>query len=883
MHDVEAEQGLIGAVLLNNELFGAVGERIAATDFFEPVHAELWNICTELISAGKKANPMTVTPFLPGDMKIGELSAKQYVARVCAAGAIPNEVAQLADMIRDLSDRRAMAEVAMEIGKAGSGDPAEVAGWAIEQLDGIVAARTVTGVPSLTLDQSVARAMDAAAGAYARDGAISGLSTGLRDLDRKLLGLQRGELIVLAGRPGSGKTAAALCVARNMASQGHKGIFYSLEMGDVQLSQRMLTDEMFDTAAIAYTKLRSGRFKEKDFEQLRDAAIRLQKLPMRIEQQPAMTLGQISARARQEKRRKGLDFFIVDYLGLMKSSGRYAGNRTNEIGELTSGIRALAKELDCVGLLLAQLNRGIEGREDKRPNMGDLRDCLTGDCLVVDADTGFRTPLINIVKDNRRFNVWALDENLRLVKKPILASWPVSKKPVYRVVTRSGRSLRCTAGHRFNTIHGWRELSDLDEGSFVAVPRIQSSPTMPGIPISPDKALLLGWLLGDGYLGGSACLTVATRDEAEIASALAHKEFGINPIIKPERADTSALKVVMTTGRMCGAKKNPLTSWLRDLGVWQVTGQEKFIPETIFSQSNDVVAAFLRGLFHADGSLSCKKSRAHLRLSTISPWLADGVRHLLLRFGLNAMVSADTRNIGGYRTTTKAIYTIGMAQVESVSNFMKIIGFLGAKHAKALGAMGNRSISLASQFDRIPKDVNEHVTSLRLERGISHAALGWREQGKAMSRETAALLGHRLKDNFLLSLGNSEVLWDEIVAITPDGEEMTYDLTVADAHNFSVNDIITHNSGNIEQDADVIIMIYREAYYLERKEPPIGSAEHLAWQTSMERCLNEMQMIVEKQRMGPVGSIKVFCDVASNAIRDAGYQRTEAYDPQMAF
>jgi replicative DNA helicase len=267
-----------------------------------------------------------------------------------------------------------MQAVASELGKAGSGDPGEVAGWAIESLDAIVAARTVTGTPSLSLEQSIARAVDSAARAYQRDGAISGLATGLRDLDRKLLGLQRGELIVLAGRPGSGKTAAALCLSRNMASAGHRGIFYSLEMGDVQLSQRMLTDEAFNEDKIAYTRMRSGRFTEKQFMLIRDAALRLQKLPIRIEQQPAMTLGQIAARARQQKRSKGLDFFVVDYLGLMKSSGRYAGNKTNEIGELTAGIRGLAKEIDCVALLLCQLSRGVEGREDKRPNMGDLRD-----------------------------------------------------------------------------------------------------------------------------------------------------------------------------------------------------------------------------------------------------------------------------------------------------------------------------------------------------------------------------------------------------------------------------------------------------------------------------------------------------------------------------
>jgi replicative DNA helicase len=374
MHDIGAEQTLLGSILMDNAVHALVADKLTAADYFEPLHAEIWDITTKLIGGGKRANPMTLPTFLPADLKIGEMNIRQYLARLCASATISNDAVQMADMIRDLSDRRAMQGVASELGKPQGGDPAELAAWAISELDGIVAARTVTGVPSLSLEQSVVRAMDAAANAYARDGAISGLSTGLRDLDRKLLGLQRGELIVLAGRPGSGKTAASLCLARSMASQGYRGIFYSLEMGDVQLSQRMLTDEAYDQTGIAYTKLRSGRFKEKDFEQLRDAALRLQKLPMRIEQQPAMTMGQISARARQQKRSKGLDFFVVDYLGLMKSSGRYAGNRTNEIGELTSGVRALAKELDCVALLLCQLSRGVEGREDKRPNMGDLRD-----------------------------------------------------------------------------------------------------------------------------------------------------------------------------------------------------------------------------------------------------------------------------------------------------------------------------------------------------------------------------------------------------------------------------------------------------------------------------------------------------------------------------
>jgi replicative DNA helicase len=374
-HNLEAEQSVIGAVLIKNDLFGLVSARVGAEDFFEEIHGSIFDVCESLISMGKLASPLTVVPFLPAEMEITEgVNLRQYLARLAAAACTVGEAADLAAMVRDLAHRRAVSAVGNQLLTAKAPDPAELASWGIDELDKIAAARLGSSVPSLSLDQSVARAVDAAAQAYARDGMLSGLTTGLRDLDRKLLGLQRGELAILAGRPGSGKTAAALGMARAMASAGHKGIFYSLEMGDVALSQRMITDEAYDRAKVQYTKLRSGRFTEQDFTAIRDAALRLRGLPMRIEQQPKMTLAQLGSRARQEKRRRGLDFFVVDYLGLMEAPARYKGNRNLEIGDLTSGLRALAKELDCTALVLSQLSRGVEGREDKRPNMGDLRD-----------------------------------------------------------------------------------------------------------------------------------------------------------------------------------------------------------------------------------------------------------------------------------------------------------------------------------------------------------------------------------------------------------------------------------------------------------------------------------------------------------------------------
>lgn len=371
-HDVAAEQYLIGAVLMNNEMFN-LAATVKPDDFYEGLHREIWEICSKMIGLGKRVSVVTVRQFLPADLKIGEMPLSQYLARLAAEAAIPAEIPGIVSMLRDMADRRAMADIGEQI-KSATGDPGEVAAWAIEGLDEISSARTPAGFRAVGMNESVARAIDAAAEAYQRDGALSGLPTGLQALDRKLLGLQRGELIILAGRPGSGKTATGLCMARSMAHAGYRGRFYSLEMGDVQLSQRMLTDEAFDHTAVQYTRLRSGNFKEKQFRALTAAAERLRALPLVIDPQPKITLGQLAVRARQAKRRHGLDFFVVDYLGLMEASGRYKGNRNLEIGELTSGLRALAKELDCAAIVLSQLSRGVEGREDKRPNMGDLRD-----------------------------------------------------------------------------------------------------------------------------------------------------------------------------------------------------------------------------------------------------------------------------------------------------------------------------------------------------------------------------------------------------------------------------------------------------------------------------------------------------------------------------
>jgi replicative DNA helicase len=377
-HDIQLEQELLGCLLVYGNGHQLVTDVVRVEDFFEPLHQEIFDIISKLSVMGKPATPVTVKSFLPSDFLIAEgMTVSQYLARLAASATTLATAKEFATMIRDLSDYRAIINVVETTAtmKGIDWSPQDAATQAIDMLDGIVAKRSNEGaLPSLTMPQAISRAVEAAAVAYQNEGKMVGIPFGLADLDAKLLGAQKGQLIILAGRPGMCKTGFSLSIARNMAHAGFHGVFFSLEMGDVELSQRMISDEMFEDGRMTYWQIRSGKFHESVFQRIADAGHRLSELPLVIEQQPGLGVSQIASKARQHKRRGKLDFLIIDYLGLMVSSDRYSGNKVNEIGEITAGLKALAKELALPIILLCQLNRKVEERDDKRPRLADLRD-----------------------------------------------------------------------------------------------------------------------------------------------------------------------------------------------------------------------------------------------------------------------------------------------------------------------------------------------------------------------------------------------------------------------------------------------------------------------------------------------------------------------------
>jgi replicative DNA helicase len=842
-NNLEAEMALLGSVLVDKEMMAAVSEIVRPEDFYASLHESIYRALYALYESGKPLDKVALAEELRSRGMLDKVGGLAYLTSLMDTVPTAASAEYYAKIVREKASLRQLIHAGTRITQLGyeSEDDVPAALDESEQIVYDVGNRDQRGafssVSSLLLDTFYKLETR-----HAQSGERTGVTSGFGDIDAYTAGFQKGNLVILAARPAMGKTSLALNMALYAAREEREPVaIFSLEMTKQELIERLISSE----AMIDASKLRRGAIEQKEWQRIGDAIGKLNDLPIYLDDSGAVTVSEIRSRLRRLKSTHGLSIAYVDYLQLVRPSTLNARNvnRNEELSEICRTLKATAKDLEIPIVALAQLNRAVETRQDKRPMLSDLRDCLSGDALVTNAETGERVRLAEIVERGLRFDVWALDEHLQLTRRPITDAWAVGEKQLFRVVTRSGRTIDATDGHRFQTVAGWKKLRDIGVGEALAVPRTYAYRPAPVDREAADRALLLGWLVGDGHFGGSPTLTVATQAESDIAACLAASVFGLRPMVKPEREGTSALRVVMTTGFRRGAGKNPLTTWLRELGLWKCTGADKHVPAWLFRQERIAIAAFLRGLFHADGSLSRRggNSSAVVRLSTISERLARDVQHLLLRLDIPASVSCDERNIGGYRTDTSAIWTVSITPRAFVTRFLDTVGFLGAKHDRAVAAVVREKTNDAGHIDRIPVAVNGYVREMRLDRNLSHAKLGWRDQGKAMSRESCAAIAERLDDEVLARLGYSDVMWDPIERIEPLGMANAFDLTVDDLHNFCVDDFVTHNSGAIEQEADIVTFLYRDAYYNKEASPEPDATE----------------FIFAKHRNGKVGTVKL--------------------------
>ena len=389
-HNIEAEQALLGAILINNESFDRVSGFLQPNHFFEPLHGRLFEVMAKLIQAGKHASPITLKTFFDSEPPIGELTVAQYLGRLAAAATTIINAQAYGRAIYDLAVRRELIIIGEDMVNVAYDSPVDAPPEAqievTEQRLFDLADKGKYGSGFMSFGDATTDAIEMAARAYERDGGLSGLSTGLIDLDRMMGGLQSSDLIILAGRPSMGKTALATNIAFNIAKAFRTapkgdgteaavdgGIvgFFSLEMSSEQLATRILAEQ----AQIPSEKIRRGQITDTEFTRLQSAAMELQTLPLFIDHTGGISIAQLAARARRLKRQKGLGLIVVDYLQLLTGSAkRSQEGRVQEVSEITVGLKALAKELCVPVLALSQLSRQVENRDDKRPQLSDLRE-----------------------------------------------------------------------------------------------------------------------------------------------------------------------------------------------------------------------------------------------------------------------------------------------------------------------------------------------------------------------------------------------------------------------------------------------------------------------------------------------------------------------------
>jgi replicative DNA helicase len=387
-NNIDAEQALLGAILVNNDAYYRVSDFLEPGHFFEDLHRRIYEIATTLIKAGKVATPITLKTFL-GEQDLGGVTVPQYLARLAAEATTVINAEDYGRTIYDLAIRRSLIGIGEDMVNLAYDAPVESAPRdQIEEAERRLYELAETGRYDggfQRFSDALTTAIDVAAAAYKRDGKLSGIATGLADLDRQMGGLQPSDLVILAGRPGMGKTALATNVAFNIAKtyQGEKqpdgsmktvngGIvgFFSLEMSAEQLATRIIAEQ----SGVPSYKIRRGDIREDEFYRITDAARDMQAIPFYIDQTGGISIAQLAARARRLKRQRGLDMLVVDYLQLLSASAKKGENRVQELTEITTGLKALAKELAVPIVALSQLSRQVEQRDDKRPQLSDLRE-----------------------------------------------------------------------------------------------------------------------------------------------------------------------------------------------------------------------------------------------------------------------------------------------------------------------------------------------------------------------------------------------------------------------------------------------------------------------------------------------------------------------------
>ena len=781
-HNLEAEQSLLGAMLLSEHAVSAAATIVGADDFYKPAHRHIFDAIQALYASGRGVDPLTVAEELDRVGVLESVGGGVTLLTLQANTPAITNAEHYARIVEEKALLRRLITAANDVAELGYSplDDIEKTIDSAESTIFAVAQRRNSDTLS-ELSPLLDRSLEQLEALYERGDAVTGTPTGYTDLDAMLSGLQPGALVVVGARPAMGKTALALGMAGHAAVREQLPVlFFSLEMGHLELTQRLIAAE----ARIDASKLKTGRLTDADWTKITKAMGRLGEARLWIDDNPALTVMEIRSKARrlQDRLDMPLGMIVVDYLQLMQGRSG-AESRQVEVAEISRGLKVLARELEAPVVALSQLSRQLELRSDKRPMLADLREsgCLTRDTRVLRADTNTEVTLGDLLDSGARDTpVWSLDDDWKLVPAVMTHAFPSGTKQVFRLRLGSGRMVEATANHPFRTVNRWARLDELSVGSRVAVPRSLGRPESP-VPMAealsgqPDEPL------------------------GELAARWA------------------------SSGRM---------------------------PAAAASLGDEDLAAVVAEVFGRIGSLSVTELRGRplVRLFATSRHrtLIDRLQLLLLRVGVQSRIT----DVGSGRPR----WRLWVHGAEHQIRFLERVGIAGERGAAAAAALEVlATVATNPNVDTVPCEVRDVVvreldrlgmTQRQLAEAIGESycggyLLGTENRPRSSSRERLARIADAVDSKELSAVATSDVFWDEVVAIEPMGEREVFDATVVGTHNFVANGVVVHNS--IEQDADVVMFLYRDEVYHpdtpDKDTAEVIVAKHRAGRTGIARLV----------------------------------------------
>jgi len=833
----EAEVSVVGAILIDNDAMVSVSEFLRPEHFYNGNYGKVYEAMMALYEARSPIDMVTVAEKLKESKMLTKVGGRTFLSKLANQVPTAAHAESYGRIVKALSAKRELISAAARITEKAFDESlaAEELMDVAEQEIFTLSQKHLKSVPT-SLREVLTASFDRLDELQKRGSGLRGVPTGFSRLDRTLAGMQDSNLIVLASRPGVGKTAFCLNIARHVAVEEKlPTCVFSLEMSKEELVDRLLVRQ----GLIDAWKLKTGQLSDSDFSSLSEAMGVLAEAPLYIDDTPGLTVTELRTKARRLQVDKGIRFIIVDYLQLMHGINR--DNRVQEVSEISQGLKNLARELKVPVLAAAQLSRAMETRGG-RPRLSDLREsgCLTGETLVT-LSNGSQVKMEDLV-GRKKVKVLALQKDWRIVSVGVSKIFSSGKKQVFELMLKSGRKIKASANHPFRKLEGWQRLDGLKVGDRVAVPRVIR--TDGGGQVNKNKLILLAHLIGDGCYLKRQPLHYTNSDKGllDIVEKAAVAEFAVRP--RRVRQESWFHLYLSAVERLARGKRNPMVKWLdEELGIYNQRSGEKVIPELVFRLDEKILGLFLSHLWATDGCIWVKGEESRgpvvrIYYASKSQEMIYQIHHLLLRLGIVSKINFSKK--GDY----DRVWQVRIQGKINQELFLSKIGCVGKKTEMIKGSLEVLGkIKTNPNNDIIPKEVWQLIEDERKKKGWStrefHKKMNWAYSGTqrhkhGVGRDRLARIGKVLGGKELIDLSGSDVFWDEIKEIKSLGLKKVYDMTVPRVNNFVANDIIVHNS--IEQDADVVAFLHRED----------------------EEVREMITCSVEKHRNGPTGGFPLY-------------------------